>query len=547
MTMQKFKTADKALFISIICLTIALICLLVLYVRSCLPTTTETQTLTPTITGGGTLRLFGTDPTTLDPALSADAGSHQYVIQIFSGLVRLGDNLEPTQDIAKSWDISDDKCTFTFHLREDVVFQDGRKVTADDFKYSWERACDPATGSRVASTYLGDIVGVKEVIEGKTKKISGVQVINDYTLRVTIDAPKSYFLSKMAYPTAMVVDKNNVAQGVNWWRQPNGTGPFKLKEWQQSSLLVLERNNRYYGQVSSLEFVEVQMYTGDEMTLYETDKIDVANVSVVDIDRITDKEGPFYSQYHISPSLSFNWIGFNITKPPFDDVNVRKAFIMAIDKDKIINLIFRNLVQRANGILPPGIPGYNENLVGVEYNVEKAKELIAASKYGSVANLPPIIWTTSGYGGQISQAWSAIISQWRENLGVEVKVRQLEPDYFLYYIKDEVDNIYDLGWIADYPHPQDFTEVLFHSGVEYNYGGYSNPTLDALLDKAAVEQDAAKSLQMYQQAEQMLVDDAAVIPLWFGKNYLLVKPYVEGYELNAMGNLMFNKVKLKEH
>jgi oligopeptide transport system substrate-binding protein len=545
MIMPKLKTADKFLIISITCLMIALICILVLYVRACVPTTTETTT--PTITGGGTLKLLGIDPTTLDPALASDAGSHQYIIQIFSGLVRLGDNLEPTPDIARNWDISDDKCTFTFHLRDDVVFQDGRKVTADDVKYSWERACDPATGSTVAGTYLGDIIGVKEVIEGKTKEISGIKVLDDYELRVTIDAPKSYFLSKMAYPTAMVVDKNNVAQGVNWWRQPNGTGPFKLKQWQQSNLLVLERNTKYYGQMSSLEFVEVQMYTGDEMTLYETGKIDVAGVYTTTIDRVTDKEGPFYTEYHMSPLLSFSWIGFNVTKPPFDDVNVRKAFIMAIDKDKIIDLTFRNLVQRADGVLPPGIPGYNENLVGLEYNVEKARELIAASKYGSVANLPPITWTTSGYGGEISQAWSAIIEQWRENLGVEVKVRQFEPDYYLYHIKNEVDNIYDMGWIADYPHPQDFLEVLFHSGVEYNYGRYYNPTFDALLDKAAVEQDTAKSLAMYQQAEQMLVDDVAMIPLWFGRNYILVQPYVEGYEPNAMGNVMFNTVKLKEH
>jgi oligopeptide transport system substrate-binding protein len=338
-----------------------------------------------------------------------------------------------------------------------------------------------------------------------------------------------------------------VAQGDDWWRQPNGTGPFKLKEWQQSKLLVLERNNRFYGQMASLEFVEFQMYSGNEMNLYETGQIDVAGVYSTYIDRITDKAGPFYNEYHTSPVLSFNWIGFNISKPPFDDVNVRKAFIMAIDRDKIINLTFRNMVQRADGILPPGIPGYNANLIGPEYNIEKAKELIAASKYGSVANLPPITWTTAGYGGAISQAWEAIIEQWRENLGVEVKVRQLESDRYIYHLKEELDNIYDMGWIADYPHPQDFVDILFHSGAEYNYGGYSNSVLDALLDKAALEQDTDKSLKMYQQAEQMVVDDAPMLPLWFGRNYILVKPYVEGYEPNAMGSVMLNKVKLLEH
>ena len=182
-------------------------------------TTTSTSTTpTPAVTGGGTLKLYGADPTTLDPALSSDANSHQYIVQIFSGLVKLGDNLEPAPDIAGTWEISQDNLTFTFYLRHDVVFQDGRQVTAADFKYSWERACNPATGSSTAGTYLIDIVGVREVIQGMAEEISGVEVINDYTLKVTIDAPKSYFLSKLSYPTAMVVDKFNVADGfkIEW-------------------------------------------------------------------------------------------------------------------------------------------------------------------------------------------------------------------------------------------------------------------------------------------------------------------------------------------
>jgi oligopeptide transport system substrate-binding protein len=531
----------RFLQIFVACLSIALICCLVLLFR---PSSTTT---TPVITGGGTLKLFGADPTTLDPARASDSNSHIYVVQIFSGLVKLDDNLQPAPDIAEGWDTSEDKCTFTFHLRDNVVFHDRRKVTATDFKYSWERVCDPATGSTVAGTYLGDIVGVKEVLGGQTKEISGVQVLDDRTLQVTIDAPKSYFLSKMAYPTAMVVDKNNVAQGVDWWRHPNGTGPFKLKDWQQSTSLELERNINYYGKISNVEFVQFQMYTGNPIDLYELGQIDVAGFTTDYIDRVTDNTGTLYNEYHESPLLDFSWIGFNVSKPPFDDVNVRKAFSMAFDKDKIIALTLRNLVQRADGILPPGIPGYNENLVGLDFNVAKAKELIAASKYGSVENLPPITFTTSGYGGVITSTLEAIIAEWRDNLGVEVKVRQLESDFFIYHLNDELDNMYDMGWVADYPHPQDFLDVLFHTGAEYNYGKYSNTPLDALLEQAGVEQDTAKSLQMYRQAEQMLVDDAAAIPLWFGRNYILVKPYIQGYEPNALGYIMLNTVKILDH
>jgi len=498
------------------------------------------------IESGGVLNLYGIDPITLDPGVSAEMTSHEYIAQIFGGLVRLDDNLEPAPDIAERWEMSEDCCTYTFYLRDDVRFHDGRGVTAEDIKYSWERACDPATGSNVAGTYLGDIVGVKDKLTGRASEISGVSVVDDYTLKVTIDAPKSYFLSKLTYSTAYVVDRFNVAEGGEWWRQPNGTGPFKLKEWSKNDRLVLERNEGYYGEVAKVDEVVFLLWSGVPMRMYETGEIDVTGVSVLYIDRVTDTAGPFYQELQVVPELSFNWIGFNTTKPPFDDVNVRQAFTMAIDKDKIVSLVFRNLLQRADGILPPGIPGYNEELSGLDYDVARAKELIALSEYGDVSQLPPITFTTSGYGGLIPMSLEAIVHQWRENLGVDVAVRQLEPDRFLYYLREEKDEMFDMGWIADYPHPQNFLDILFHTGAENNFAEYSNPEVDALLDRAGVEADSELSLELYRQAEQALVDDAACLPLFFGQNYILVKPYLEGYELNPMGFAMLNRVAIKK-
>ncbi|UCC16173.1 MAG: peptide ABC transporter substrate-binding protein, partial [Dehalococcoidales bacterium] len=174
------------------------------------------------------LNLYGIDPHTLDPAISGDSTSHQYVTQIFSGLVRLDNNLEPVPDIAKKWDVSDDGMTYTFYLRNDVKFHDGEQVTASDFKYSWERACSPATGSSTAETYLGDIVGARDTLEGGSPEINGVIVKDEYTLEVRIDSPRSYFLYKLTYPTTFVTDRKNVDSGSNWWHKPNGTGPFRL-------------------------------------------------------------------------------------------------------------------------------------------------------------------------------------------------------------------------------------------------------------------------------------------------------------------------------
>jgi oligopeptide transport system substrate-binding protein len=191
------------------------------------------------------------------------------------------------------------------------------------------------------------------------------------------------------------------------------------------------------------------------------------------------------------------------------------------------------------------MPGFNQDLSGLNYDVTGAVELIATSKYGDVSNLPLITITTSGWGGLISPALEAIIQEWRQNLGVEVRVRQLEPQRFLYHLKQEKDEMFFIGWVADYPHPQDFLDVLFHSGADYNYGGYSNPEIDALLEMAGVESDYDLSLTLYQQAEQKLVDDAACLPLWFGKNYILTKSYVKGYSLNPLGFSMLSSVSVK--
>jgi oligopeptide transport system substrate-binding protein len=521
----------------------AILCALVAlpFVIKCQPGETPTPTHEK-----GVLNLWDTGPITLDPAISSEMTSHSYVMQIFSGLVRLGDNSKPVPDIAESWQRSDDGKTYTFYLRKGVKFHDGKEVTAQDFKYSWERACHPETNSQTAATYLGDIVGAKEVLEGRATEISGVEVIDDYTLKVTIDAPKAYFLAKLTYPTAFVVDKTNVESDKDWWLKPNGTGPFKLSEWKAGDVLVLEPNELYYGQPATVKRVAFHLLSGIPMAMYEMGEIDVAEVDENYIDTATDENGPFYKELAVFPELSLFYIGFNTKKPPFDDANVRRAFCHAINKERIIKLTLKGMMTKADGILPPNLPGYNGNLEGLSYDVAKAKELIASSKYGSAANLPPITLTTSGWGGNIPESLGAIVQDWQQNLGVEVTIRQLEPEIFNYHLKEEADEMFITGWIADYPDPQNFLDVLFHTGAEYNTGNYSNPQVDTLLDQAGVEPDEATRFTLYQQAEQILVDEAACLPLWFGRTYLLIEPYVKNYKLDVQGIPTLSEVYLEE-
>jgi len=496
------------------------------------------------VSRGESLTMWDTGPLTLDPALVREVGSARYVREIFSGLVTLDKDLQVIPDIAGRWEISLGGTTYTFYLRKGVRFHDGREVTAGDFKYSWERAGDPDTESPTAETYLSDIVGVREMLDGESAEINGVKVIDDYTLQVTIDAPKAYFLAKLTHSPAFVVDRMNVSSGEEWWRNPNGTGPFRLRKWQADELIILEQNDIYYLEPAQIKYAVFRLWGGMPMQMYETGETDITAVYLDDIERVLDPSNPLNQELITTPELSLFYIGFNATQPPFDDPKVRQAFSHAIDKQKIIEVVFKSIVEQADGILPPGMPGYDENLAGLGFDVERAIELIRQSKYRDVANLPQITFTTSGLG-DISDLNAALINMWRENLGVEVQVRQLEPDRYFQEIKKEKDELYQSGWIADYPDPENFLDVLFHSGNEENSGEYSNPEVDALLEQARVEPDIGARVELYREIEQMLVSDAACLPLYFDVSYMLAKPYVEDFVVTPMGVLTLKGASVK--
>ena len=526
-------------------LSLQIVCALVVLLS--LATGCESEKPGPTdITSEGALTLFGVAPLTLDPAIARSEIPITYIVEIFSGLVSFDPEPNLTPEIAKSWEISSDGKTYTFHLRDGVKFHNGKEVTATDFKYSMERACDPTTGSQTAETFLGDIVGVKERLSGEVEEIRGIKVIDDHTLEITIDAPKGYFLSKLAHPVAYVVDQANVESGTHWWQNPNGTGAFQLKEWQEDDFIILERNNLYYLEPPKIEYVVYLLWGGVPMRMYETGEIDVTNVYLGDIERVLDPANPLNDELTKTPQLSVFYIGFNSAKPPFDDARVRRAFCYAIDKDKIVRLVLKDLVNTADGILPPDMPGYNEDIQGLAFDPERAQQLLAESEYGDAANLPSITLTSSGRLS-VSNLEAALVDMWRRNLGVEVEIRLLEPEKYPYLIMQEKDELFILPWGADYPDPQNFLDVLFHSGTKDNIGEYSNSEADVLLEEAREERDVTARMNLYQQAEQMIVSDAACLPIYFDVSYTLVKPYVENLPLTPLWIPRLRHVSLEPH
>lgn len=470
------------------------------------------------------------DPPTLDPALAGDADSAIYIVEIFSGLVTLDRNLKVVPDIAERWEISADNKTYTFFLRKEVKFHDGRPVTAQDFKYSFERAANPALASPTADTYLGDIVGVREKLSRRAQTVSGIEVVDDYTLKIIIDSPKSFFLAKLTFPTAFVVDKNNVERGGRTWTdKPNGTGPYKLKEYVRSQRLILARNENFYldpkPQVEEVQFI---LGGGSAMTMYENGDLESVYVTINDIERVSDVNSPLNKDLFVGPEFSTNFVVFNTRMPPFDDPKVRQAFALAIDREKIVDVVFRKMEGVATGILPPGMPGYVENQFKIPYDPAKAKQLLAESKYAG--KLPDITWTTYGSGGSASQYIQAMTAMIKDNLGINVSIQQTDWATFIGQINDPTKNpyqIFDIAWIADYADPQNFIDILFRSNSTQNWSSYNNPEVDKLLDQAAAERDAQKRFQLYQEIERKILADYPVVPFTFSQQYHLTKPYVK--------------------
>jgi oligopeptide transport system substrate-binding protein len=465
-----------------------------------------------------------TNPREYDPATTFGSGDKR----IFSGLVSFDPQLRLTPDLAERWDVSPDGTVYTFQLRANAKFHNGRPVTAQDVIYSWERAASPALGSETVLTYLGDIVGVGEMRSGRSNTISGLTAIDDHTLQVIIDAPKPYFLLKLTYPTAFIVDKENVESGSEWYRTPNGTGPFKLREWRRFEVMAYEAFEEFYLGAPAIPYIVVQLYSGDSQRLYETGEVDIAGV--YSVDRFTDPTEPLHNELLTGVSLCTGYVHFDSTRPPFDDANVRRAFTMAFDRQKYIDVVLNGRALPANGLYPPAMPGFDLHFTGLPYDPAQARELLAGSKYGGPEGLPPIVFTRGGIGSSVSGGVAAMAEMWEQNLGVTITVENLEPNfYFEQVYAGNHGQLFSGGWCADYPDPENFADVLFHTGSAQNNGGYSNPALDALLEQARTEPDVPTRIARYQQAERLLVDDAAALFTVHSLSYQLVKPYVKGY------------------
>jgi oligopeptide transport system substrate-binding protein len=469
----------------------------------------------------------------------------------FSGLMTFDPKtLEPIPANAESYTVSPDGKTYTFKLRKKLQYSDGTPLTARNFEYAWKRLVDPDLASEYASIAY-DIVGAQEYNtadirqvgeEGlqKLREAVGVKATDEETLVFTLKNPAVYFPSIAAlwvgYPTRQdIVEK----EGDKWATQVEsyiGNGPFILKDWEPQTKAVWEANPNYYlgrPKLDRLEAVVIQEQ--DAAMAYKNEEIDWVRVSAADLESI-QKDKVLSSELHRYPSSCTWYVGFNTKRPPLENVKVRQAFAQALDREGYIKDILQGVGKPAYSFIPPGIPGYEPGLVLWKFDPVAAKQTLAEAGYPDGKGLPEIRFT---FSGQVTPGIQWLQAQWHDNLGVEVKLDAVESRAYhsMLQRQETTPQLFTLGWCADYPDPQNWLTMVFHSGSTIQRTGWKSAEFDRLVKQADGEQDKSKRLSLYSQAQHILVTEAPVVFWAFDEDLLLIKPYVKGITLTSLDYL----------
>ncbi|MDQ3695433.1 MAG: peptide ABC transporter substrate-binding protein [Chloroflexota bacterium] len=487
------------------------------------------------------------DPVSLDPALARDLGTAFLVRQLFRGLTRLDDELSVEPELAERIEISPDGRIYTFTLRPEITFHNGDPITAEDVVFSLTRVLTPATAGGNAAllagpTYLSDIVGAAEVLSGASQTLAGVRALDERTVEIELTEPNASFLTKLASPAVAVVDANDVSRA-DWWRSPNGSGPFRITEWTPGERLLFGRHEGFFAGPPPLAELSILLgpNASQPFNLYQADVIDTTNVPILSAERALNPDGELAAEVTVAPVLATGFLALRSDVEPLDDPHVRRAIQLAFPRHRIAEVTFNGLIAPADGLVPPGMLGREWPVAAAPYDLEAAREELALSRYGSAAAVPPIEIFTAGSVGS-----SALRDVLEADLGLQVDVIQIDWAEFNVGLTRRGYPAYELLWGADYPDPETFLWSLFGSDSPDNYSDYANPEYDALLADAALTLDEADRAVLYDQAQQVLAGDNVLIPLYHETRYTLAKPAVHGLTVTPLGILYLDDVWMEQ-
>ncbi|HEY8278229.1 MAG TPA: peptide ABC transporter substrate-binding protein [Bdellovibrionota bacterium] len=483
------------------------------------------------------------EPPTLDWNLATDNVSITLLQNLMEGLANYDKKLQPKPALATKWEVSKDGKTYTYTLKKDVKWSDGTPLTAQHFWDSWERLLNPKTASEYAY-FLFDVEGAKDYNEGKLKdplKL-GFKAVDPKTFVVTLNKRASYFPTIPTFTVTFPIRKDLIEKHGRKWTDPKNmvvVGPFTLTDWKHDSRVSLAANPHYYGGQPKLEAINAYIVNEDTtaINMFESGKLHyVSRLPPVEIERL--KASPAYRN---GPFLRGYYYGFNISKKPFDDVRVRRAFAHAIDRSQITSLLKGGQIPTTSWV-PKGMPGY-EPKVGLDFDVSKAKKLLAEAGYPDGKGFPAItfMFDTRDDHKMIAERLQAM---WKKNLGVDLKAQNEDWKVYLNRLKADVPPMFRLGWGADYPDPDNFL-ALFTSYSGNNYTQWKSKEYDKLVELAAGESSMPKRVALYKKAQVLLTEtDAVIMPLFVDALNVLVSPEVKNLDLNAMDILHLKDVQM---
>ena len=485
------------------------------------------------------------DLTSIDPATPGDAAAITVINLVFGGLIRLDEQIEVQPDGAERWEVSADGTTYTFTIRAGLTFADGTPVTAGDFVYAINRALSPAIAAFGAPARLGAIVGARDVLAGKAQTASGIRAVDARTLEIRLERPLAYFLAQLSYPYTFVVPRQLVESGADWERRAYGTGPFTVTEWRRGQSILLSANPRYWQGTPGVAQVLVLFHQESEAAyqLYRAGGLDIMGSQQNPLPAVRVAEVRQLPDFKSTTSLATRYVGFNNTLAPFDNVDVRRALAQAVDKRALAGQVLAGEVIPADRILPDGMLGTQLPIKPLAFDPAAARAALAQAGFPDGAGLPPI---TLAYGqeGDNALVAQALQRMWEQHLGIRIRLQPFALSEFsrqldiTFYTPSTGLQCYLSIWGADYPDPQNFLSQQLRTGMEHNNGHFSNPTFDRLVDEADQLSDRAqieRRLQLYNQAEQIAVDNVGWLPLYYPKFNILVHPRVEGLVVTPNG------------
>jgi len=521
----------------------------------------------------------------LYPLNITEVVSQRITNQVYEGLVKLSQkDLSIIPCIAEKWDVNQDATSFTFYLRKGIKFHDdpcfpdgkGREVTAKDFKYCFEKLCEADPNNQGFFVFENRVKGANEYHESTIKKaplangVAGIKVIDDYTLQIDLTYSFAGFLNILSTPFTWVFPKEAVDKyGVDMRVHCVGTGPFKVKEIKEGDAVILSKNENYWdmdehgNQLPYLDAIKFTFIKEKKSELLEFRKGNLDMVFRLPIEMISEVMGELENaktggnpkfDMQVTPSLSVQYYGFQHKSELFKNKKVRQAFNYAIDREKIVNFTLQGDGRAAfYGIVPPAaaFKDYNfEAIKGFTFDPDRAKKLLAEAGYPNGKGFPELTLQLNSGGQRNTQVAEVIQKMLAENLNISLKLNVMPFAQHLENLETGKALFFRTAWIADYPDPETFLSLLYGPHVPANLSDksyvnsvrYQNPRFDSLFSAALQEVDVAKRFELYRQADQVQLDDAAIMPIYYDENTRLLQLYVRNFDQNAMEYRDMSKV-----